>query len=431
MRVKLILLKAFWLVDFKKFCLGYFLSVVVFISTTYFFSYCAKNQVQKPTVEDLLWEAIYENNPEKAKEALNRKANPNVLNNERKNPAMVAAERGYLEVLLVLLAPKEASAQESFRPKKRIAFPGFVNQTGKKEYDWIARSLPDALEGSLAEIFVFERTKEPVTQKIFLELLKKSKGVSDALLKDLALKSKADFVIGGQYLVKEENLYIDIYLYSVMQEEKLLEVHATNKLDVSIFDAIELAARELVKNLETQATSTAQIWYKDIRRKSEELEILTNLSQEDRRGNTIVTLAAQNKHREILKLLWQVGADFSSELLKAINYREIEIAKELIAVMPELNFRFLGGKTPLHQAAYKGLLPVVSSLLEKKVPVDTLDMYGFTPLMYAAQEGHLEVTKLLIQYGANPRHADYLGLTVIEAARRRNQSAVVQYLQSL
>ena len=53
--------------------------------------------------------------------------------------------------------------------------------------------------------------------------------------------------------------------------------------------------------------------------------------------------------------------------------------------------------------AEKGNLPMCAQLLTRGHPVDLRDPdTGHTPLMFAAFHGHLEVTKLLLDHGADP-----------------------------
>lgn len=58
---------------------------------------------------------------------------------------------------------------------------------------------------------------------------------------------------------------------------------------------------------------------------------------------------------------------------------------------------------PLHLAAFFGLNPVVTKLLEvQEDPVDCQDSVGTTPLMYGAARGHTAVVQTLLRRGSDP-----------------------------
>ncbi len=60
----------------------------------------------------------------------------------------------------------------------------------------------------------------------------------------------------------------------------------------------------------------------------------------------------------------------------------------------------------LRNAASKGELATVRTLLDQGVPVDSPDEYGATALARAADKGHVEIVKLLLERGAKVDAAD-------------------------
>jgi hypothetical protein len=56
----------------------------------------------------------------------------------------------------------------------------------------------------------------------------------------------------------------------------------------------------------------------------------------------------------------------------------------------------------LEYAIERGLVRVVSALLEAGCPADGIDEHGFTTLMHAACYGHVEISRLLLGAGADP-----------------------------
>ena len=102
----------------------------------------------------------------------------------------------------------------------------------------------------------------------------------------------------------------------------------------------------------------------------------------------------------------------------ACRQNEEEEARRLLGVKFEgaaykptavLSFRGLGGKTPLHAAAFANAAAIARALLDAGANVDSLDGYGNTSLLTAAQEGHLEVVKVLLERGAAPGKSNAFG----------------------
>jgi len=77
-------------------------------------------------------------------------------------------------------------------------------------------------------------------------------------------------------------------------------------------------------------------------------------------------------------------------------------------------------------------LMTVALLLERKAKPNTFDkLEHFTALMHAAAEGHLDVVKVLLEYGADPSLTDIDGDNAESFARQGNHMAVAEYLNSL
>ena len=111
----------------------------------------------------------------------------------------------------------------------------------------------------------------------------------------------------------------------------------------------------------------------------------------------------------------------------ACRQNEEEEARRLLGVKFEgaaykptavLSFRGLGGKTPLHAAAFANAAAIARALLDAGANVDSLDGYGNTSLLTAAQEGHLEVVKVLLERGAAPGKSNAFGDDAAAVARR-------------
>ncbi|EXJ89048.1 hypothetical protein A1O3_02112 [Capronia epimyces CBS 606.96] len=91
-------------------------------------------------------------------------------------------------------------------------------------------------------------------------------------------------------------------------------------------------------------------------------------------------------------------------LSRACNNNDLAMAKIKLAERPEdLNQADNAGNTPLQIAALEGFTEIVKFLLANKCEVNTRNIDKETPLIDAVENGHVQVVKLLLEHGANPR----------------------------
>lgn len=86
--------------------------------------------------------------------------------------------------------------------------------------------------------------------------------------------------------------------------------------------------------------------------------------------------------------------------------------------------------TMLVAAVMNGNAAVVRELLARKPNLEKKDSFGSTPLMYAAGAGNLEITKMLIDAGADVNADDGKGLTVLKAAQDSKNAEVIALIES-
>ena len=78
----------------------------------------------------------------------------------------------------------------------------------------------------------------------------------------------------------------------------------------------------------------------------------------------------------------------------------MEVAQLLIHEGAAINMRDVYGKTPLHKAVQKKLLPIVKLLIQTGAYVHLLDNNGHAPLHLAAESGDAEVVQYLLDNDA-------------------------------
>uniref|UniRef100_A0A0D9XLN7 RING-type E3 ubiquitin transferase n=1 Tax=Leersia perrieri TaxID=77586 RepID=A0A0D9XLN7_9ORYZ len=115
-----------------------------------------------------------------------------------------------------------------------------------------------------------------------------------------------------------------------------------------------------------------------------------------------------------------LGCSASGErLVSAARDGDAVEARMLLELSPALaRYSTFGGlNSPLHFAAAKGHLDIVTLLLEKGVDVNARNYCGQTALMHACRHGHWEVVQMLLLFRCNVTRADYLsGRTALHFA---------------
>ena len=97
---------------------------------------------------------------------------------------------------------------------------------------------------------------------------------------------------------------------------------------------------------------------------------------------------------------------------------------------PLLLHWFLQGDTPLHQATFSNATAIVVLLLAHCPSlVNSTKRDGNTPLHLAASRGFLEMTKLLLSYGASASSENQGGIKPIDLARQFRHDAIARVLE--
>ncbi|XP_055849104.1 DNA-binding protein RFXANK [Episyrphus balteatus] len=131
--------------------------------------------------------------------------------------------------------------------------------------------------------------------------------------------------------------------------------------------------------------------------------VLTNLQ----RGNTAATFCSTDVQLSFHERAGQ--GELSDDQVKAA------VASKTIDATDKNGF------TALHWACYYGQVATVGQLLATRaVDVSILAPDMVSPLLLAAAGGHHEVVRLLLQHGANARHADIVGNTPLMYAAAGN-----------
>lgn len=163
---------------------------------------------------------------------------------------------------------------------------------------------------------------------------------------------------------------------------------------------------------------------------------LVNLK--DLRGAVPLFYAIKYKNRYALQELLSNGADANyrnnenmNALHLAVLKKDITMVKMLTRYIKNIDARTNGGSTALHYACNFQLIDIVTVLLEKGANQNIIELeYDFYPIFYAVVQNNVEITKLLINYGANPNNQDYMGNTIIHYAIMNNHTEILYYIMN-
>jgi uncharacterized protein len=161
----------------------------------------------------------------------------------------------------------------------------------------------------------------------------------------------------------------------------------------------------------------------------------------DERGATALVRAAYGNHLEVARLLVAAGADVNHQdrtqqsaylISTSDGFHDLLVLCLEYGANVHQTDSYNG--TGLIRAADRGHVDIVRTLLTTDIPVDHVNRLGWTALLEAVILGdggprHTEVVRLLVEAGANVHIADFQGVTPLEHARRKGQTAVIAILE--
>lgn len=156
----------------------------------------------------------------------------------------------------------------------------------------------------------------------------------------------------------------------------------------------------------------------------------------DARGAVPLFYAIKYRNRYALQELLSNGADANyknNEKMNALHLavlkKDITMVRILSNYIKNLNARTSKGTTALHYACNFQLLEIVKFLLEKGADQNIIEIdYDFYPIFYSVVQNNVEITKALVDNGANPNHQDYMGNTIIHYCIIDNHIEILDYI---
>ena len=162
----------------------------------------------------------------------------------------------------------------------------------------------------------------------------------------------------------------------------------------------------------------------------------------DREKRTPLLIAVANNHTEAGAVLIDAGANINAQaanqdtpwLLAGASGRA-DLLKRMLPKGPDLSIRNRYGGNALIPACERAHVEAVKVLLTTKIDLDHVNNLGWTCLLEIVVLGdggprHVEVTKLVLDAGANPNIADRDGVSPLTHARRKGQQAVARLIEA-
>ena len=156
------------------------------------------------------------------------------------------------------------------------------------------------------------------------------------------------------------------------------------------------------------------------------------------KGATPLILSCKEGNLKVIRYLIDSGADIRKQAKNgldcaswAIFNNKIDVLKHILPIYPDLIRRkLLKGRNLLHLSVWKGRLASAIVILknEGNKAIEEQDEEGNTALGIASYYGRLPIVKLLVQNGANINHIGYHNKNVIDLAKWKGHSDVVDYL---
>lgn len=155
-----------------------------------------------------------------------------------------------------------------------------------------------------------------------------------------------------------------------------------------------------------------------------------DIDHEDWSGRTALADAAASGHDEVVILL--VGRGARRGLPDAAYLGDEALVARLLADGADPGREPNFAKTPLRIAVQRGYTAIVARLLEAG-PVENVRGYGSDRSLVAeaAATGRLDVVRLLVDRGLDPRETGDDGLTPLDWAEREGRAEVADYLRGL
>ena len=160
-----------------------------------------------------------------------------------------------LSALIIIIASIMLSAAEKKDTLANVAVLNYVNNTGSRNYEWLQRSLGDAVFESMRAVFDFNRIRPADAENIAKSRIKPGKKASSGDVSYIADKTKADIVVFGEYDYDKANntILITTKIYHASRNDITGEIKTDSKADNTLFQVVDKVAGEIVTHISVVA----------------------------------------------------------------------------------------------------------------------------------------------------------------------------------
>ncbi|XP_071177445.1 putative ankyrin repeat protein RF_0381 [Mytilus edulis] len=138
-------------------------------------------------------------------------------------------------------------------------------------------------------------------------------------------------------------------------------------------------------------------------------------------GMTPLSIAYDNRHKEMLKILILKGADIDKRygpqketlVFKACKDRENDILLILLENKARTNVFNIDRKTPLYISCFLGYDEITCLLLEKNANVNLTSYEGYSPLYFSCIHNNIAEAEMLLKKDANPNVINETGESLL------------------
>jgi hypothetical protein len=167
----------------------------------------------------------------------------------------VTVKKTILSGLIILFASVALSAAEKKDTLAKVAVLNYINNTGSKNYEWLQRSLGDAVFESMRAVFDFNRIKPNDAEDIAKRRLRPGKNASSGDISYIAEKTGADIVVFGEYDYDKtsNSILIKTKIYHGTRNSITGEIKTESKADNTLFQVLDKVAGEIVVHISVVA----------------------------------------------------------------------------------------------------------------------------------------------------------------------------------
>jgi ankyrin repeat protein len=164
------------------------------------------------------------------------------------------------------------------------------------------------------------------------------------------------------------------------------------------------------------------------------LLLSSGVNIKDSSGLNYLIYSSKNDYNDVVKLLLSIGSDLNdkddnglSALMYASKNGNKSIVKLLLDKGVNINVKNNNDRNALMYACQNGHLEVVKLLLNKDT-INDKDINGVSSLMYACQNNHVSIIKFLLDNGANMMDSDDNNVSVLMYASKYGNESIVNSL---